>query len=77
MHCLFCVSFSVLFVCVLNYCHRAATQLQLNIYHIILYPTQNAVRSPLLPHLSYIFVPDFTALTSIIKMIPVSSNDAV
>jgi hypothetical protein len=32
------VSFSVLFVCicVLNYCHRVATQLQLNIsYHII------------------------------------------
>jgi len=49
MYCLFCsmyfcvvlcivcfVSFSVLFVyiCVLNYCHRVATQLQLNIsYH--------------------------------------------
>jgi hypothetical protein len=40
MYCLFCVvlcivcfvSFSVLFVCicVLNYCHRLATQLQLN-----------------------------------------------
>jgi hypothetical protein len=37
--CIVCfVSFSVLFVCirVLNYCHRMATQLQLNIsYHII------------------------------------------
>jgi len=37
--CIVCfVSFSVLFVfvCVLNYCHRVATQLQLNIpYHII------------------------------------------
>jgi UV DNA damage repair endonuclease len=36
--CIVCfVSFSVLFVCirVLNYCHRVATQLQLNIsYHI-------------------------------------------
>jgi len=36
--CIVCfVSFSVLFVCicVLNYCHRAATQFQLNIpYHI-------------------------------------------
>ena len=35
------VSFSVLFmctcICVLNYCHRVATQLQLNIYHIISY----------------------------------------
>jgi hypothetical protein len=32
------VSFSVLFVCicVLNNCHRVATQLQLNIYHIVL-----------------------------------------
>jgi hypothetical protein len=31
------VTFSVLFVCicVLNNCHRVATQLQLNIYHII------------------------------------------
>jgi hypothetical protein len=30
------VSFSVLFVCicVLNYCHRVGTQLQLNVYHI-------------------------------------------
>jgi hypothetical protein len=39
--CIVCfVSFSVLFVCicVLNYCHRVATQLQLNIsYHIISY----------------------------------------
>jgi hypothetical protein len=38
--CIVCfVSLSVLFVCicVLNYCHRVATQLQLNIsYHIIL-----------------------------------------
>jgi hypothetical protein len=36
--CIVCfVSFSVLFMCmcVLNYCHRMATQLQLNIYHII------------------------------------------
>ena len=37
--CIVCfVSFSVLFacICVLNYCHRMATQLQLNIsYHII------------------------------------------
>jgi len=36
--CIFCfVSFSVLFVCVcvLYDCHRVATQLQLNIYHII------------------------------------------
>jgi hypothetical protein len=34
--CIF-VLFYVLFVCicVLNYCHRVATQLQLNIYHII------------------------------------------
>ena len=35
--CIVCfVSFSVLFVykCVLYYCHRVATQLQLNIYHI-------------------------------------------
>jgi hypothetical protein len=33
------VSFCVLFVCkcVLNYCHWVATQLQLNIYHIIPY----------------------------------------
>jgi len=45
--CIVCfVSFSVLFVCicVLNYCHRVATQLQLNIsyhisYHTILYHT--------------------------------------
>jgi len=39
--CIVCfVSFSVLFMCmcVLNYCHRVATQLQLNIYHIILSP---------------------------------------
>ena len=38
--CIVCfVTFSVLFVCirVLNYCHRVATQLQLNIYHIISY----------------------------------------
>jgi hypothetical protein len=45
MYCLFCVvlcivcfvSFSVLFVCicVLNYCHRVATQLQLNISYKI------------------------------------------
>jgi hypothetical protein len=38
---LYFVSFSVLFVCicVLNYCHRVATQLQLNIsYHIIYLP---------------------------------------
>jgi len=45
--CIFCVvicivcfvSFSVLFVCVcvLNYSHRVATQLQLNIYHIVSY----------------------------------------
>ena len=38
--CIVCfVSFSVLFVCicVLYYCHRVATQLQLNIYHIISY----------------------------------------
>jgi len=37
--CIACfVTFPVLFVCmcVLNYCHRVATQLQLNIYHIIL-----------------------------------------
>jgi hypothetical protein len=35
------VSFSVLFVCicVLYYCHRVATQLQLNIYHIIYHIT--------------------------------------
>jgi hypothetical protein len=32
------VTFPVLFVCicVLNYCHWVATQLQLNIYHIII-----------------------------------------
>ena len=38
------VTFSVLFVCicVLNYCHRVATQLQLNIYHI---------KSLILPHI--------------------------
>jgi hypothetical protein len=38
--CMYCfVSFSVLFVCicVLYYCHRVATQLQLNIYPIISY----------------------------------------
>jgi len=39
--CIVCfVSFSVLFVCiyVLNYCHRVATQFQLNIsYHILSY----------------------------------------
>jgi len=38
--CIVCfVSFSVLFlcICVLYYCHRVATQLQLNIYHIISY----------------------------------------
>ena len=37
--CIVCfVSFSVLFVCicVLNYCHRVATQLQLNIPHQML-----------------------------------------
>ena len=38
--CIFCfVTYTVVFVCicVLNYCHRVATQLQLNIsYHIIL-----------------------------------------
>jgi len=36
--CIVCfVTFPVLFVCicVLNNCHRVATQLQLNIYHII------------------------------------------
>jgi len=36
--CIFCVvKFSVLFVCicVLNYCHRVATQLQLNIPYYI------------------------------------------
>jgi hypothetical protein len=36
--CIVCfVTFTVLFVCicVLNYCHRVATQLQLNIYHQI------------------------------------------
>jgi hypothetical protein len=40
------VTYSVLFVCtcVLNYCHRAATHLQLNIYyHIILRPILGAV----------------------------------
>jgi hypothetical protein len=46
--CIFCVvlcdvcfvTFPVLFVCiyVLNSCHRVATQLQLNIYHIISFP---------------------------------------
>jgi hypothetical protein len=38
--CIVCfVIFPVLFVCicVLNNCHRVATQLQLNIYHIISY----------------------------------------
>ena len=36
--CIVCfVMFPVLFVCicVMHYCHRVATQLQLNIYHII------------------------------------------
>jgi hypothetical protein len=36
--CIICfVPFSVLFVytCVLNYCHRVATQLHLNVYHIV------------------------------------------
>jgi len=40
VECIVCfVSFSVLFLCkcVLYYCHRVATQLQLNIYHIISY----------------------------------------
>jgi hypothetical protein len=37
MYCLFCdVLFIVcMSICVLNYCHRVATQLQLNIYHIL------------------------------------------
>ena len=38
--CIVCfVSFSILFVCicVLNYCHRVATQLQLNISYITTY----------------------------------------
>jgi len=42
------VSFSVLFVCicVLNYCHRVATQLQLNIsYHIICYSVMTSFDS--------------------------------
>jgi hypothetical protein len=36
MYCFFFVTYSVLFVCicVLNYCHRVATQLQLNISYI-------------------------------------------
>jgi hypothetical protein len=37
MYCLFCVAVCIvcMCICVLNYCHRVATQLQLNIsYHI-------------------------------------------
>jgi hypothetical protein len=45
--CLFFVSFSVLFVCicVLYYCHRVATQLQLNIYHINIYGNSITTRT--------------------------------
>jgi len=45
--CIVCfVSFSVLFacICVLYYCHRVATQLQLNIsYHITSYHIENVL----------------------------------
>ena len=45
--CIVCfVTYSVLFVCicVLNYCHRVATQLQLNIsYHIVSYHKQKTL----------------------------------
>jgi len=39
-------TFSLLFVCicVLNYCHRVATQLQLNIYHINILKLQNKAK---------------------------------
>jgi hypothetical protein len=41
--CVFCLTvlFCVLFLCkcVLYYCHRVSTQLELNIYHIISYHT--------------------------------------
>jgi hypothetical protein len=58
--CIVCfVSFSVMFVgnCVLNYCHRVATQLQLNLsYHISKsksYPTTTDVKSWFATKLSY------------------------
>jgi hypothetical protein len=55
--CIVCfVSFSVLFVCIclLNYCHRVATQLQLtNIYHIAMSRLLSALMLPLLNTLSY------------------------
>ena len=41
MYCLFCVVLCIVCVCicVLYYCHRMATQLQLNIYHTITWDT--------------------------------------
>jgi len=39
------MTFSVLsvYICVLNYCHRVATHLQLNIYHIVSYVSDTDV----------------------------------